>query len=140
MGLSITPHFARDDAHLHVPTLLEGACPQNLTLMYLGKFSRSLIIDSHLNFAKDHSCMIEGTFRIYSPAIKSSTTFSGLSSFPEANFQHQQHSSQQPCLHANDREPHIRAAPSTSGIVRVASNTESVDSENRYDVCTLQKP
>ena len=80
MDLSITPHFTRDDALLHARKFFGGMCPQNLTLMYLGKFSHSFLIDCHFKIAEEISCQKEGTFLIDCTTIKSFTAFNGLSS------------------------------------------------------------
>ena len=108
--------------------------------MYLGNLSPSLIMDSHLGFAKANPCMIEVALPIDTASIKSSTTFNSLSSSPEADFQQQQleHAPQHILLHA-DRELPFHAAPSASGIVRVASNTDNDDSEMRYASSTHQQ-
>ena len=91
MDLSIIPHSTRYDALLHARKFLESICPRNLILMYLDKFSCSLVMDSRLNFAKGNSYIIEDTFRIDSSAIKSATTFNGLRSTQNGKFQQQPH-------------------------------------------------
>ena len=65
-------------------------CLQYISMMYLGNLSPSLIMDSHLGFAKTNPCMIEVALPIDTSSIISSTTFNSLSSSPEADFQQQQ--------------------------------------------------
>ena len=140
MKPSITLFSTRDDAHVHARNFLGYICLQYITLSLMYNNSRSLIIDSHPSFAMDNTFMIEGSFQTDFTAIKSSTTFNSLSSSPEAVFLQQQleHAPQHLLLHA-DRELPFHAAPSASGIVRVASNTDNDNSEMRYASSTHQQ-
>ena len=139
VGLSITPRFSHDVALLHAPTFLGGMCPRNNPLMYLDKFSRSLLIDCTFKIAEDNSCQVEDTFQTDSTAIITFTTFNDLSSASDEVFQQQKHPSSHLLLHANDRESPFHAAPNASGLARLASNTKYIDSDMRYASRTLQR-
>ena len=106
MGLSFaTPLASRDDVNCHARKFLGCICLQYV-LLSLGNFSPSLIMDSPLSFAMNIPYFIEYTLLKISSAIKSYTTFTGISSSQDNNFQQQhcqQLASQQPqdCLQEN---------------------------------------
>ena len=128
MGLSFaSPQSTRDDVHLHARKFLVCICLQYV-LLYLGNFSPSLIMGSLLGFAKGNSCVIEDAYHIHSSAVKSYTTFTGISSSQD-NYLQQQHSqqlaSQQPqvCLQENDTLL-FSQKPALAGVALAAEDEE----------------
>ena len=112
--------------------------------MYLENFSRSLIMDSHLNIAKGNSCMIEDTFCIDYPATKSSTSQDHYVQrpelFPRNNFSTT--STVSNLAYTQTTENNISALLLAQAKLHALPQNEYrfVDSEKRYNVGTLQQP